>query len=372
MKHFDIVIIGAGCAGLMTAQLLAKQNLSVALLDRKKDLLDLSFLTLGSFMDIKTYGLSEKVVASKINKGSFFSKNVSVSKVAENVSIIDKTQLHKELLEKCISSGVDIFKQSLISDVQVDATGAVSFVSDKKNNRYQGEIYIDATGTAGLLSKLLGLQEKTFPLAVGLEYDVAYTGDPHEAIFFIGPEYAGGYGWIFPLGNSRAIVGFGTFNATIRSNLKQGLMAVIADKRVKHHIEIDDHTTYGGNIPITAVNTTLYKNNVVCVGDSVSQVNPLVGEGYKFILDSSIMAVDAILKALSAKDLSLLKAYENEWKQTNTVHFVNSKKLQTLLAKAHQYSLLTDIGLLFLKLKRAKTVSRIVSGQFATRDLLLP
>ena len=372
MKHFDVVIIGAGCAGLMTAQLAAKQNLSVALLDRKKDLLDLSFLTLGSFMDINKYGLSEKVIASKITKGSFFSKKISVSKVAHNVAIIDKTQLHRELLEKCEENGVTIYKNSLISDVVFDDSGAVASVGDKNNTRYKGQIYIDATGTSGLLSRMLGLQEKTFPLAVGLEYDVAYTGDPHEVIFFIGPEYAGGYGWIFPLGNNRAIVGFGTFNPTIRSNLKQGLSAIIEDKRVKKFIEIDDQTTYGGNIPITAVNTTMYKNNVVCVGDSVSQVNPLVGEGYKFIMDSAIIAVDAILKALSANDLSLLKNYENEWKQANKVHYLNSKKLQTLLANSHQYSLLTDIGLLFLKLKRAKTVSRIVSGQFETRDLLLP
>lgn len=70
MKTFDVVIIGAGCAGLMSAQLLAKKNLSVVLIDGKKDLLDLSFLTLGSFMNIDDYGLSERVIASKIDKGS--------------------------------------------------------------------------------------------------------------------------------------------------------------------------------------------------------------------------------------------------------------------------------------------------------------
>ncbi len=372
MKHYDVVIIGAGCAGLMTAQLLAKQSLSVALLDRKKDLLDLSFLTLGSFMDINKYGLSEKVVASKITKGSFYSKNMSVTKVTDNVSIIDKTQLHRELLEKCINNGVTIIKECLISDIALDDSGAVTHVSDKINNSYQGKIYIDATGTAGLLSKMLGLQEKAFPLAVGLEYDVSYTGDAHEAIFFLGPEYAGGYGWIFPLANNRAIVGFGTFNPKIRSNLKQGLSAVIEDKRVKEFINIDDHTTYGGNIPITAVNTTMYQNNVVCVGDSVSQVNPLVGEGYKFILDSAIIATDAIVNALANNDLALLKNYEIQWQQINKVHYQNSKRLQSLLASSHQYSLLTDIGLFFLKLKRAKTVSKIISGEFKTWDLLLP
>ncbi len=372
MKHFDIVVIGAGCAGLMTAQLLAKKNYSVALLDRKKDLLNLSFLTLGSFMDINKYGLSEKVIASKIETGAFYSKNLSVVKTAHNVAIIDKTQLHRELLEKCKHNGVEIFKDTLIDSIEQDSDGSISSIKAKNGNQFQARIFVDATGTTGLISKLLGLQEKSFPLAVGLEYDAEYRGDPHQAIFFIGPEYAGGYGWIFPLGKQRAIVGFGTFNPEIRSNLKKGLSAIVADPRVRDLITIDDPTTFGGNIPITGVNTTLHQHNVICVGDSVSQVNPLVGEGYKFIMDSALLAESAIDQAIKQNDLTLLSDYEKSWEKANVAHYKNSKMLQSLLAKGHQSNLLTDIGLLFLKLKRSKTVSRIVSGEFLIWDLLLP
>lgn len=372
MKEFDVVIVGAGCAGLMSAQLLAERNLSVALIDGKKDLLDLSFLTLGSFMDIKKYNLSEKVIASHINKGSFYSKRLSVSKLGRNVSIIDKMQLHRELLDKCINNGVTLFKGSRITDLVLKDPHTIDTLEDKQGQKYKGKIYIDASGTTGILSKKLGLQEASFPLAVGLEYNASYSGDPHEVIFFLGPEYAGGYGWIFPVNEQKAIVGFGTFNPKIRCNLKQGLSAIIADRRVKHLIHIEDTTTYGGNIPITDVNKTMQCGNLVCVGDSVSQVNPLVGEGYKFILDSSIMAVDAISDALIYNDLLRLKNYEKQWISTYHTHYSNAKMLQNLLARMHQYDSLTDIGLLFLKFKRAETVARIISGQFSKWDLLLP
>jgi digeranylgeranylglycerophospholipid reductase len=372
MKEFDVVIIGAGCAGLMSAQLLARKNISVALIDSKKDLLDLSFLTLGSFMDIKKYELSEKVIASDINKGSFYSKRLSVSKSSSNVSIIDKKQLHRELLDKCTEHGVNIFSDRRITDITLIDDNVIEKIEDKHGQEYKARIYIDASGTSGFLSKKLGLQETSFPLAVGLEYNASYTGDSREVIFFIGPEYAGGYGWIFPLNNERAIIGFGSFNPEIRCNLKQGLAAIIADKRVSHFIDIDNKITYGGNIPITAVNKTLHTGNLVCVGDSVSQVNPLVGEGYKFILDSSIMAINAIADALADDKLLLLKNYETEWIATYHDHYSNSKMLQGFLARTHQNNFLTDIGLLFLKFKRAKTVSRIVSGQFGKWDLLFP
>lgn len=371
MKTFDVVIIGAGCAGLMSAQLLAKKNLSVALIDGKKDLLDLSFLTLGSFMNINDYGLSERVIASKIDKGSFYSTRLTVTKPAD-VVIIDKRQLHRELLDKCQDHGVEIFSGCRITAVNQDESGAIVSVVDKHNSKYQGTVFIDASGTAGFLSRKLGLQEQTFPLAVGLEYDAAYSGDPHEAIFFIGPQYAGGYGWIFPLGNARAIVGFGTYNPALRSNLKQGLQSIVEDRRVKHLIDLDNKTTQGGNIPITGVNTTLFTNNLVCIGDSVSQVNPLVGEGYLFILDSAIMATNAIVAALTSENLSLLKNYQDEWNRTYKDHYENAKMLQGLLAESMKSAWLTDLGLLFLKMKKARTVSRIVSGRFDKRDLWLP
>lgn len=372
MKQFDIVVIGAGCAGLMTAQLLAKRNFSVALLDRKSDLLNLSFLTLGSFMDIEKYGLSKKVIASRIDQGAFYSKNLSVTKTAHNVAIIDKTQLHRELIEKCQQHGVHIFNDTLVNSIEQNPDGSIQSAKAKNGSEFQARVFVDATGTSGLISRLMGLQEKNFPLAVGLEYDAAYQGDPHLAIFFIGPDYAGGYGWIFPLGNQRAIIGFGTFNPDLRGNLKKGLSAIVQDPRVKDLITIDDPSTYGGNIPITGVNTSMQLHNVVCVGDSISQVNPLVGEGYKFIMDSALLAESAIHQALSHNDLTLLKDYESAWKIANYKHYKNSKMLQSLLAKGHESSLFTDIGLLFLKLKRSATVSRIVSGEFLLRDLLLP
>ncbi len=33
--------------------------------------------------------------------------------------------------------------------------------------------------------------------------------------------YQGGYGWIFPLKNDRAIIGFGTFDENIVKDLKE-------------------------------------------------------------------------------------------------------------------------------------------------------
>ena len=67
---------------------------------------------------------------------------------------------------------------------------------------------------------------------------------------------------------------------------------------IKKLVEKDNEKVEGGSIPITPVIDKFIHQNLVCVGDSVSQVNPVVGEGYKFIFESAIMASKAISKSL--------------------------------------------------------------------------
>jgi digeranylgeranylglycerophospholipid reductase len=69
-------------------------------------------------------------------------------------------------------------------------------------------------------------------------------------------------------------------------------------------------------------------NNLLCVGDSVSQVNPIVGEGYKFIFEAALMAGKAIEKSLEKNDVSYLSLYESDWKNRFSANYNCSKKTQ--------------------------------------------
>jgi len=53
MEKFDVVIIGGRTAGVILARELGKFKRKTLVLDRKKDLLEFSFNTLGSFLNLK-------------------------------------------------------------------------------------------------------------------------------------------------------------------------------------------------------------------------------------------------------------------------------------------------------------------------------
>ena len=98
MKNFDVVIVGGGTAGLLLARELSKLKHQVLLLDRKRNLLEFSFNTLGSFLNLEQFGLTRNVVAQDIDTITIHSKRVK-RKIKSDLYILDKKQVHIELLE---------------------------------------------------------------------------------------------------------------------------------------------------------------------------------------------------------------------------------------------------------------------------------
>ena len=75
-NNYDVVIVGAGTAGLMLARELGKQKRKTLVLERKTNLLEFSFNTLGSFINLDDFDLTENVVAQKIDTCTFHSLQV--------------------------------------------------------------------------------------------------------------------------------------------------------------------------------------------------------------------------------------------------------------------------------------------------------
>tara|TARA_B110000285_G_C14892473_1_gene499186 strand:- start:366 stop:722 length:357 start_codon:yes stop_codon:yes gene_type:complete len=105
-----------------------------------------------------------------------------------------------------IKTGIDI------KSISNDKDGKFTSVIDKNEVVYFGEVFIDVSVTNTIISKKVDLRTKKVDLATGVEYNVQYSGNPSEGHLLIGQVYQGGYGWIFPLKENRAIIGFGTFD----------------------------------------------------------------------------------------------------------------------------------------------------------------
>lgn len=366
MKGFEVVIVGAGTAGLMLARELGRLKHKTLVVDRKKNLLEFSFNTLGSFINLDQFELSENVVAQNIDTISLHSKRMK-RKLKSDLYVLDKKEVHKELLEAIDTNYITIKTNVNIKEIQRQ-NGNFTTIIDQNKEKYTAKIFVDASGTNGILSKKVGLIPKKTQLATGVEYNVKYLGNTSELHLLIGKVYQGGYGWIFPLKNQRAIIGFGTFDDKIVKDLKNRLHKILELPNIKKLVSKDNDRVEGGSIPITPVLDKFVLKNLVCVGDSVSQVNPIVGEGYKFIFESAIMASKAIDLALKNNNIEALKSYENNWKNRFLANYQRSKRAQERFFKYSQNSLLMDYVLLISKLYPNARAIRSLSGEYGLEN----
>ena len=366
-KNYDVVIVGAGTAGLMLARELGKLKYTTLVLDRKTNLLEFSFNTLGSFINLDDFGMSKNVVAQEIDTCTFHSKHIT-RKVKGNAYILDKKLVHEELLNSIDTNFIDFQLDTHIKSFSKDVDGKYISVIDKNKNEFSGTIFVDASGTNAVISKEIGLRDKKVKLATGVEYNVKYFGKPNEAHLMIGKLYQGGYGWIFPLKNKRAIIGFGSFDNHVIKELKHRLNSILEMPKISKLVQKDNEKVEGGSIPLTPVLDKFIDQNLICVGDSVSQVNPIVGEGYKFIFEAAIMAVNAIDKSLKFNNLENLSIYEDAWKNRFLENYKRSKKAQERLFRYSKKDYLMDFALLLMGLRGDKRIITSVSGEYGLEN----
>lgn len=271
-----------------------------------------------------------------------------------------------------MKANVRTIPSTQIVNIALDANGYVDFVTDSTDNKFKARVYVDATGVVGIMSRKFGLQDKDLKIASGLEYNVEYFGLQNQTHLFIGNLYQGGYGWIFPFGGKRAIVGFGSLDQKIHSEVKDRLNRMLETKAVKKLVRKDNNELSGGTIPITNVKTKFVYKNVVCIGDSVSQVNPIVGEGHRFILEAAAIAAPYIKQVLTKNNMELLYGYENDWSRKFYNEYAYSKRLQVWADKTSKSNLLSDLFTLYLATKRNQTFCHLLAGNISLVDIVLP
>ncbi len=368
----DVLVVGGGVAGLHVAHLMAGSGVRVRLLEAKPDLLHFSFKTLGSFLEPEKYGFSRKIVASELTSMVFHSRWIHTRKHGP-ARILDKAQVHRELLEKCQSNGVDVLAGTSIKNVRQDPDGQLTGVIDQHGTEHTARLYVDCSGGKAVLTHRYGLMDKHPQFALGVEYNVRYKDRQDCAHLFYGENFREGYGWIFPLGGERAIVGFGSLQQKPAGmSLRQFFERILALPVITNLIEKDNDDIQGGAFPISDVKTKFFSGNVVGIGDSVSQGSPLLGEGYRFILEAASIAAPHLISYLANGDQQDLQRYEREWNDTYAQLFHRHKKLQRLALRGSRNDLLADTLSLMMKTKRSKTFGKLISGDITSSALWFP
>ena len=337
--NFDVVVVGGGPAGSSAAHMAAKSGCTVALIEKEKEIAQ-TVRTSGVtwISDIKKFGIPEECY-NPIKKFSFCSpkNSVKISGEIAKAAVLDVRKTYRFLANRAKTSGSELFTSTNVTEVLKDTSGkcvGVVAKSDGKQIQFNSKVVIDASGFVSVIAKELGYVTQWKKFGAGAEFEVKTEKLEHDNWWLmVGQEYSpAGYAWIFPTSKDTARIGVGIgkpdsdVDPTVRLNeLLEKKLGPIKDLGNIEKIEF-----HYGLIPNDGVSRKTVYDNLILVGDSAGQANPLVLEGIRYAIRFGEVAGQVAADAIKNGDTTevSLSPYEKEWKRAIESKINSAGKVQ--------------------------------------------
>ncbi len=214
MLKCDVLVVGAGPAGLACSIITAKHGLNTIIVEKNKEIgypVKTSALTWSDV--IKEWKLKRSVVQwyTNFEIASLHSKmKASINFKRRIACTVNFHKFLKQLALQSIRFGSKIILNAKVVDSKLEKNKV--YLKDKK--MITAKIFIDASGPSAVLARKENLFPKKYELGIGIEreYYNVKVKSPTTFKIFVGekeiiPE---GYGWFFPLGKEAARIGIAT------------------------------------------------------------------------------------------------------------------------------------------------------------------
>jgi geranylgeranyl reductase family protein len=337
----DVIVVGAGPSGAVTAAFLAQRGYDVLLLDRKgfpRDKICGDAVPASGVELLFRLGLEEDFYAH-VERGEFYrvTQMLLVSPKGRDLitpfakrengidSYIAPRIYFDEMIQRhAVKSGAE-FRVAQVKGPLVE-NGRVVGVEAKVNGRYQpicSKFVVGADGATSTIARTLREPDDQYEgkhRAIAIR---AYLDDmeeiPQTVEFYLYDDILPGYAWIFPVGKNTVNIGLGMRVDLFRKdekNLDQMLARFMEIPAIKKRLlnggELKNKATWQLNFGSQRHKDYVF-DGALLVGDAAGFVNPLTGGGIHNGMISGEMAAKTIHEALSAGNTSgqQLKIYEH-------------------------------------------------------------
>lgn len=354
---YDVVVVGSGPAGSMTALFAAKNGASVLILERDREV----GIPVRCAEGISARGLEkffqpdDRWVAQKINGAKLYAPNgqsciMNAGAIGDGY-ILERRLFDAFICEEAVKIGADILTKANVHDLLIDGHKllGVKFTHLGEEKQVKASIVVGADGPESRIGKLAGINTtlKLEDIEPGAQYTLTDIDLEEELThFYFGNEIApGGYVWAFPKGRNMANVGIG-----IRPDRKNGKSALqYLDGFIEKHFPKSRSLAFiAGAVPTANTLSEITKDNLMLVGDAARQVNPVTGGGLSNILVAGSIAGTVAAEAVKKDDFSnkFLKKYHKMWMKEKGNHQKVHYKLKQVFFDFSDDELNEIVGLL--------------------------
>lgn len=326
--HYNVVVVGAGPAGSLTAKTAAENGLDVLLLERNHEIgvpvkcAEGVSKEIEQFVEIEPRWVCATVKGINLHGPDGTKVIISVAGTEEIGYVVDRGLFDKYLAQKAARAGADVRVKTQVYGLIKDDEGYVKGVyahAAGEPVRIRADVVVGADGVESQVGRWGGITTQLPLTDIGIcaqffMCDIDVNKDYYET-FFGGDIISKGYAWIFPKGEDCANVGLGIGGAFSGESHRalDYLNAFVADKYPKGEILAYMY----GAVPLSGPVYETVANGLVLVGDAARHANPVNGGGILQALKGGAIAGDVIAKAIEEKDVSKrrLMEYEKRWRR---------------------------------------------------------
>ena len=218
--HYQVVVIGAGPAGLACAKYLSQNGIRTLLLEKKQKIgskVCAGGITWGGMADKIPQHLVEKAFPVQHIKTRFQSITVCASHPI--IVTISREKFGRYMLEQATSAGVHILSSTRVTEIS-NGSLTLRHKSETHQKKVTFDYLVGADGSNSFVRRYLAL--RTSKVGIGLNYQI--EGDHEKMEWHLNADYfKNGYGWIFPHRTTISIGAYVDASIMKAQTLKQNL-----------------------------------------------------------------------------------------------------------------------------------------------------
>jgi len=325
----DLVVVGAGPAGSMTAKVAAEAGLDVVMLEKRQEIGDpvrcaegVSKAALRKLVEPDPVWISAEVKGARIRVPDGTRIVISEDRAGAEVGyVLERKVFDRALAQKAAEAGAKVMVKTralgLLWEGGVPAGVSASFVGERL--RIEAPLVIGADGVESKVGRWAGIDTALKPKDIETCAQFLLLDeriDDEYCEFFLGNEIApGGYVWSFPKGDKLANVGIGVLGSKAASGTPIKLLREFVKKNFPDGKVLE---MMAGGVPVSGPIETTTANGVILVGDAARQSDPITGGGIINGMRAGVMAgeIAADLVPKGEVDRKSLQVYEKRWRET--------------------------------------------------------
>ncbi len=344
-KRYDVIIVGAGPAGSITATTCAKAGLEVLLIEKRQEIGDPVRCGEG----VSKEGLKRHIepdskwIASEVKGSKIIAPDGTEIRMSEDVSMsevgytLERKVFDRVLAQRAADAGAEVMVKTRATGLlrHNKAIAGIKAMYMGETHEINADIVIGADGVESKVGRWGGINTTLKPddIETCAQFLVSNVDAGEYSSFYLGKKYApSGYLWIFPKGDNKANVGIGILGS---SSGKIRAISLLQRFVEKHMPQAKILEIVLGGVPVCGPIKKTVTDGLMLVGDAARQSDPLTGGGIINAMDAGKIAGEVCIKAKEKGDYSAntLREYEERWRSSIGKSMSKHLKVKSLLLK---------------------------------------